>query len=98
MILSVFKNVIDSNKLVNNKFSNMNESLLSKFEGDNLNRNNKSSGKINLNNYEEAEGENPLNLHYNYDRRYQSLIDEINFLKDENSGLKGMLERKKVRI
>jgi len=76
----------------------MNESLLSKFEFDNMNRNNKSTGKINIYNLEENEAENPLLLNYNYDRRYKSLIDEINYLKDENSGLKGMLERKKVRI
>ena len=76
----------------------MNESLLSKFESDNMNRNNKSTGKINIYNLEENEAENPLLLNYNYDRRYKSLIDEINYLKDENSGLKGMLERKKVRI
>jgi len=73
----------------------MNESLLSKFEFDNMNRNNKSTGKINIYNLEENEAENPLLLNYNYDRRYKSLIDEINYLKDENSGLKGMLERKK---
>jgi len=76
----------------------MNESLLSKFEFDNMNRNNKSTGKINIYNLEENEAANPLLLNYNYDRRYKSLIDEINYLKDENSGLKGMLERKKVRI
>lgn len=84
--------------LDNNKFSHINESALSKFESENMNRNTKSTGKINIYNLEENEGETPLQLNYNYDRRYKAMIDEINMLKDENSGLKGMLERKKVRI
>ena len=74
----------------------MNESALSKFEADNYFKNNKSTGKYNNFNIEEAEDENPLNLHYNYDKRYKTLIDEINNFKDENSELKEMLETKKV--
>ena len=81
----------------NDKFNNINESTLSKFEKSEENYRNNSTkfNKYNVLNYDKS---NSLNLNYNYDFKNKSLINEIENLKDENFLLKKSVEIEKVRI
>jgi hypothetical protein len=77
------------------KFSNMNESTLSKFDQEiylNYQKSGKSNSKANL-----YANDNSLNLNYNYEKRNNhKFVDELGLLQCENKELKLLIENYKV--